>query len=192
MTIMKTTTLFFLLLTTFSIIAQEKFTTNSGVINFEASVPFFEEIKAFNNTAVINLDTKTNSFSCTVMMKDFIFELDLMQQHFNENYIESERYPKAVFKGKIANFDIKEVTAVEKEYLIIGKLYIHGKFKQIEVNAQIKKVNKGIQVTSNFPITIADFNIQIPEKVASKIAKTANTSLSGVMHSDDFVYVTLK
>ena len=189
---MKTTTLFFLLLTTFSIIAQEKFTTNSGVINFEASVPFFEEIKAFNNTAVINLDTKTNSFSCTVMMKDFIFELDLMQQHFNENYIESERYPKAVFKGKIANFDIKEVTAVEKEYLIIGKLYIHGKFKQIEVNAQIKKVNKGIQVTSNFPITIADFNIQIPEKVASKIAKTANTSLSGVMHSDDVVYVTLK
>lgn len=192
MTIMKTTTLFFLLLTTFSIIAQEKFTTNSGVINFEASVPFFEEIKAFNNTAVINLDTKTNSFSCTVMMKDFIFELDLMQQHFNENYIESERYPKAVFKGKIANFDIKEVTAVEKEYLIIGKLYIHGKFKQIEVNAQIKKVNKGIQVTSNFPITIADFNIQIPEKVASKIAKTANTSLTGVMHSDDVVYVTLK
>lgn len=189
---MKTTTIFILLFTTFSIIAQEKFTTNSGVINFEASVPFFEEIKAVNRTVAINFETKTNTFSCIVMIKDFHFELDLMQEHFNENYMESQRYPKAVFKGKIANFDIKDFNGLEKEYIIKGKLYIHGKSKEIEVKALMKKVAEGIQVSSSFPISISDFNIQIPEKIASKISQTATTDLSGIMQSEDVIYLTLK
>ena len=185
------TLLFALLFTTYSITAQE-FVTNSGDVNFEASVPFFEEIKAVNRTVAITLEPKTNVFSCVVMIRDFRFDLDLMQQHFNENYMESHRYPKAVFKGKIAEFDIKNVTGSEKEYVIKGKLYLHGKSKEIEVKAFIKKVAEGIQFLSSFPISISDSNIQIPEKVASKISKTANTELSGILRSDDQIYLTLK
>lgn len=189
---MKKTTLFILLFTTFSIIAQDKFTTTAGVINFEASVPFFEEIKAVNRTVEITLEPKTNTFLCVVMIKDFRFELNLMQQHFNENYMESQRYPKAIFKGKIAKFDIKDVTASELEYYVNGKMYVHGKFKEIQVKLLIKKVSEGIQVTSSFPISISDFNIQIPEKVASKISKIANTELKGVIRTQDMIYLTLK
>ncbi|MDR7211408.1 YceI family protein [Flavobacterium piscis] len=189
---MKTTTLLILLLTAYSIIAQGKFSTDTGVINFEASVPFFQEIKAVNRTVEITLEPKTNTFLCIVLIKDFRFELDLMQQHFNENYMESQRYPKAVFKGKIAKFDIKDVNGSEKEYQMKGRLYVRGKFKEIEVKVLIKRIAEGILISSNFPITISDFNIQIPEKVASKISKTVNTELTGIIRNDDLIYLTLK
>ncbi|PBJ13625.1 YceI family protein [Flavobacterium sp. ACN6] len=189
---MKTTTLLFLFFTAFSVLAQDKFFTNTATVNFEASVPFFEEIKAVNRQVAILLEPKTSTFVCTVMIKDFRFKLDMMQDHFNENYMESRRYPKAVFKGKIEKFDLKDINDVEKQYQIKGKLYLRGKSKDIVVNALIKKVAEGIQVISDFPIAVSDFNIQIPSSVAAKIAQTANTALTGVIRTDDVMYLTLK
>ena len=189
---MKTTTLFILLFTTYSIIAQEKITTNLAVVNFEASVPFFEEIKAVNRSVMIVLDPKTSMLFCTVIMKDFHFKLDLMEEHFNDNYVESDRYPKAVFKGKIAKFDLKDIDEFEKEYSIKGKLTLRGKSKDIVVKALLKKVYGGIQITSDFPISIADFDIKIPDRIASKISKTAKTQLSGVIGNDEQILLTLK
>ncbi|KLT70835.1 YceI family protein [Flavobacterium sp. ABG] len=178
---MKKTTLLILLFTAFSILAQDKFKTSSAVVNFQASVPFFEEVKAVNKLAIIVLESHSSTLVCTVVIKDFQFKMDLMQEHFNENYIESHRYPKAVFKGKIQKFDLKEVTENEKEYDVVGKLYLHGKSRAISVKALIKKVPDGIQIISNFPISVADFNIEIPYIVANKISKTVQTDLSGIM-----------
>ncbi len=192
MTIMKRTTLLILLFTAYSLVAQDKFFTNTGTINFEASVPLFEEIKAVNRQVAIVLEPRTSTFICTVIIKDFRFKLDLMQEHFNENYMESDRYPKAVFKGKIEKFDLKDINEVEKEYLIHGKLVVRGKSKQIAVKALIKKMGDGIQIISDFPIPIADFNIQIPSRIASKISETANTELTGIIRTDNAGYLTLK
>jgi hypothetical protein len=189
---MKRTIFFILLLTAFSIVAQDKITTNKAIINFEASVPFFEEIKAVNRSVMITLDPKTSTLLCTVMIRDFHFRLDLMEEHFNENYIESNRYPKAVFKGKILKFDFKDIDETEKEYAIRGKLTIRGETKDILVKAFFKKVHGGIQIKSDFPISIADFDIEIPERIASKISKTANTQLSGVIGNDEKILLTLK
>jgi len=189
---MKRTTLLILLFTAFSIFAQDKFKTNSAVINFEASVPYFEEIKAVNRSVILVLEPKTNMFTCTVIVKDFQFKLDLMQEHFNENYLESDRYPKAIFKGKISNFDIKDINETEKEYLIKGKLAIHGKSKEVDIKVFIKKVKDGIQIISDFPISVSDFNIAIPQKIVSKIAMTANTDLIGVIRSDEEMLLTYK
>ncbi|MBF4492665.1 YceI family protein [Flavobacterium sp. JLP] len=189
---MKKITLFILLFTAYSVVAQDKFFTNSGTINFEASIPLFEEIKAVNRQVAIVLEPKTSTFICTVVIKDFRFKLDLMQEHFNENYMQSERYPKAVFKGKIEKFDLKDITEEEKMYQIKGKLVVRGKTKQIMVDALIKKVGDGIQIISDFPILVSDFDIQIPDEIASRISKTANTELIGVMRTNDQVYLTLK
>jgi hypothetical protein len=189
---MKKTTFLILLFTAYSVIAQEKFFTNTGTINFEASVPFFEEVKAVNRQVAILLEPKTSTFICTVIVKDFRFKLDLMQEHFNENYMESHRYPKAVFKGKIQKFDLKDVNEIEKEYQIKGKLILHGKTKEVIVNALIKKVGDGIQIISDFPILVTDFNIQIPSRIATKISQTANTELIGVVRTNDSMYLTLK
>jgi hypothetical protein len=188
---MKTTTLLFLFFTAFSVIAQDKFFTNTGTINFEASVPLFEEVRAVNRQVAILLEPKTSTFICTVIIKDFRFKLDLMQEHFNENYMQSNRYPKAVFKGKIEKFDLKNINEVEKEYQIKGKLNLRGKSKEIIVNALIKRVPEGIQIISDFPIAVSDFNINIPTPIASKIAKTANTELTGIIRSDETM-LTLK
>lgn len=178
---MKKTTLFIFLFTTFSLLAQDKFRTNSAVVNFQASVPFFEEVKAVNKLGTIVLEPQTSTLICTVIIKDFRFKMDLMQEHFNENYIESHRYPKAVFKGKIEKFDLKDINENEKEYDIKGKLYLHGKSKVIAVKALIKRVPDGIQIVSNFPLSVSDFNIEIPYVVANKISKTVQTDLSGIM-----------
>lgn len=178
---MKRTTLFMLLFTAFSILAQDKFKTNTAIVNFEASVPFFEEVKAVNKLGIIVLMPQTSTLICTVVIKDFRFKMDLMQEHFNENYIESHRYPKAVFKGKIEKFDLKNVDEVDKEYDVKGKLFMHGKTKVIEVKALIKRVPEGIQIVSNFPISVSDFNIQIPYVVANKVSKTVQTNLSGII-----------
>jgi len=181
MTIMKRTTLLILLFTAFSLLAQDKFRTNSAVVNFEASVPFFEEVKAVNKLGTLVLEPETSTLICTVIIKDFRFKMDLMQEHFNDNYIESHRYPKAVFKGKIEKFDLKNIDETEKEYDIKGKLYLHGKSKMIAVKALMKRVPEGIQIVSTFPISVEDFNIEIPYVVANKISKTVQTNLTGIM-----------
>ena len=181
---MKRFTLLILLFTAFSILAQDKFRTSTAIVNFEASVPLFEEIKAVNKLGTIVIETKTSEFVCVLFIKDFTFKLDLMKQHFNENYLESDRYPKAVFKGRIAKFDVNEITDLEKEYQIKGKLYLHGKSKNIEVKAFMKKVSEGIQITSDFPIIISDFDIEVPYTIAGKIAKTVNTELTAVVECD--------
>ena len=183
---MKTTTLLFLLFSAISVIAQDKYSTNTGTVNFEASIPLFEEIKAVNRQVAILLEPKSSTFICTVTVKDFQFKLDLMQEHFNENYMESNRYPKAVFKGKIEKFDLKDITEKEKQYQIKGKLSLKGKSKDVLVNALIKRVPEGIQVISDFPISISDFNINIPASIASK------TALTGIVHSDEVSFAVLK
>ncbi|UUF14578.1 MULTISPECIES: YceI family protein [Flavobacterium] len=189
---MKRTTLLILFFTAFSLLAQDKFKTTTAVVNFEASVPFFEEVKAVNKLGTIILEPETSTLICTVVIKDFRFKMDLMEEHFNENYIESHRYPKAVFKGKVQKFDLKNVDEIEKEYDVKGKLYLHGKSKIIEMKALIKRVPDGIQISCNYPISVSDFNIEIPSVVASKISKTANTNLLGVVKSEDMKYLTLK
>jgi hypothetical protein len=181
LTIMKRTTLFMLLFTAFSLLAQEKFRTNSAIVNFQASVPLFEEVKAVNNSGTIVLIPGTSTLICTVIIKDFRFKMDLMQEHFNTNYIESHRYPKAVFKGKIEKFDLKNINEEAQEYEVKGKLYLHGKSRVIDVKALIKRVPDGIQISSNFPISVSDFDIKIPYIVANKISKTVQTDLSGIM-----------
>lgn len=189
---MKRTTLLILLFSAISLFAQEKFTTNTATVNFEASVPLFEEVKAVNRSVAIVLEPKTSVFICTVVVKDFRFKLDLMQEHFNDNYMESNRYPKAIFKGKIAKFDLKDINETEKEYIIKGKLTVRGKSKEIEVKAYLKRVNEGIQIHSDFPIAVSDFNIQIPNRIAEKISQTANTDLIGVIRNEDAFLITLK
>ena len=178
---MKKIMLLFLILITYKASAQEKMTTDRGIINFEASVPFFEEVKAINNKTACVLVTKTGEITCMVYIKNFLFERSLMQEHFNRNYLESDRYPRAIFKGIIEKFDLKNVDSDSKEYAIKGKMTIHGKSKKIMVYGTIKKAGEGIELVSNFPLNTDDFGIEIPFIVRSKISKNVNTQITCVL-----------
>lgn len=170
-----------MLLTAFIIDAQEKRTSTKGVIVFEASVPFFEPVKAKNDGVNLILNTKKGIITFVVYIDRFSFERSLMQEHFNANYMESKKYPKATFKGLIEKFDLKNIAPDATEYYIKGKITMHGKSKNIRVLAKIKKVAAGIELISNFTLNSDDYNIEIPYIVRSKISKNVNVKVKAVL-----------
>ena len=157
--------------------AQEKLVTKNGTTTFEASVPSFEEVKAKNENVTCILNTKTGEIASLALIKGFKFKIALMEEHFNENYVESAKYPKATFKGKIENFDISKITTTVQNYTLKGKLELHGKTKDISVIAKIRKTNEGIEISSNFSVNSDDFAIEIPSVVSKKVSKKVNVSL---------------
>lgn len=103
-------------------VSQEKMISKSGKVTFEASVPSFEEVKAVNKSVTFVLNLATGEIASLALVKGFRFKVALMEEHFNENYIESDQYPKAVFKGKIEGFDVNSLTVDFKIFTINGKL----------------------------------------------------------------------
>lgn len=182
MTEMKKITLLFLLFTIYTSKAQSEMIAFKGIINFEASVPLFEEVKAQNETSTCTLNTKTGALSTIVIIEDFHFKIPLMEKHFNENYLESNRFPKAIFKGKIQGFNFSAIKSDPKEYILKGKLFIHGVSKDISVPLVIKKGAKGLEVRSNFSIYVKDFNIKIPKVLRIKIAEKVNINSIYLLH----------
>jgi hypothetical protein len=158
--------------------AQTKMITKTGKITFEATVPAFEEVKAKNESVTCILNPKTSEIASLALMKGFRFKVALMEEHFNENYVESDTYPKATFKGKIENFDISKLTSSAKEFTINGKLELHGKTKDISTVAKIRKLDTGIEIITNFNVNTDDFDIEIPSVVSKKVSKKVNLSLN--------------
>jgi len=174
---MKKITLLFLFLLTAIGFAQDKIITKNGNVSFEASVPSFEEIKSKNEGVTCVINTKTGEIASLILVKGFRFKIALMEEHFNENYIESDKYPKATFKGKIENFDISKLTSEGKDYTIKGKLELHGKSKDISITANLKKTAEGVYLTSDFTINTDDYEIEIPSIVSKKISKKVAVKL---------------
>lgn len=149
----------------------QKYSTRNGNIKFEASVPSFEEIVGDSKTASAVLDAQKGELAVLALMKGFRFKVALMEEHFNENYAESDKFPKATFKGKIEGFDVAKVTAEAKTYNITGELTLHGKTKKVTDAAKISKSGDNIIVSGNFSVKPADFDIEIPKMVSSKVSE---------------------
>lgn len=168
---MKTSLFIIALFISLNVFSQTKFITKNGVVNFEASVPSFEEVKATNNavTAIINSDN--GEFAALVLVKGFRFKNALMEEHFNENYAESDKYPKATFKGKIQGFSLKNLETTS-EFHINGELFFHGQAKQLnDVIVKIFMEKDIISMSGNVEVLASDFDIKIPKIVSSKIAE---------------------
>lgn len=178
---MKTKILVALLLISGFSMAQDKLITKTGTITFEASVPSFEEVKAKNSGASCVLNTKTGEIASLALLKGFRFKIALMEEHFNENYVESDKFPKATFKGKIENFNLDKITSTATNYTIKGKLELHGKVKDISITAKIKRGKDGIEIVSDFTINTDDFDIEIPSVVSKKVTKKVNVSFEFVL-----------
>ena len=178
---MKTKIIMGLLLISSLSFAQDKLITKTGTITFEASVPSFEEVKAKNSGVSCVLNTKTGEIASLALLKGFRFKVALMEEHFNENYVESDKFPKATFKGKIENFDLSKLTTTANNYTIKGKLELHGKSKDISITAKIKKAKDGIEIVSDFTVNTDDFDIEIPSVVSKKVTKKVNVRFEFVL-----------
>jgi hypothetical protein len=163
-----------LLIIGFNTFAQEEMNSSSGVVNFEASVPLFEEVAATNKTVSCVLNTKNGMLTSVVQMKEFRFKLSLMEEHFNKKYLETNHYPQATFKGIIEGFNLNIIEDSPKEFKLNGELKIHGKTQKISTIITLKKVANKLEMVSDFKVNIKDFNIKIPEMLSVKVAETVN------------------
>lgn len=162
------------LLTIFLLIAQvtfaQKFFTRTGQTGFKASVAAFEPVQALNKSTSAILNDK-GEIASQLFISAFKFRVALMQEHFNENFMDSDTYPKANFKGKIENFDFKKLSNQAQKVTLSGMLTIRGIAKNITTEATISKNGTTIKLIASFKITPQDFEIKIPSVIRRKIAR---------------------
>ena len=151
-------------------VAQNYFTKN-GMISFYSKSPL-ENITAVSNQVVSVINTTTGETRFSVTINGFKFRKALMQVHFNENYMESEKYPKAIFAGTITNPGSVAFTK-DGEYKasVSGDLTMHGVTKKITAPTVITVKGGKFDGNSTFTVLLADYNISIPAVVADKINK---------------------
>ena len=170
-----------MLLASFIIFSQEKMITKSGTIIFDASFPSFDEVKGTNSNVTFVLNPATGEIASLAIMKGFLFKIALMEEHFNESYMETDKYPKAIFRGQIEGFDANQLTGDYKDYIIKGKLELHGKTKDINANAKIRKIGPRITLLSNFSVSTSDFSVAVPSLIKYKLASEVNIKLNAVL-----------
>ena len=152
--------------------AQDRYFTRSGKVHFFSKAAL-ENIEALNTKGTSVIDFKTGQMEFAVLMKAFEFEKELMMEHFNENYVESDKYPKTTFKGTVTNIasvDLNKDGIYPVQ--IKGELTLHGVTKETSAEGTMEvKAGKFIG-KSNFVIILADYKIDIPSVVKDKISKT--------------------
>ena len=168
---------FFVLLLTAQMAFGQKYFSKTGKVSFLSEAPM-ETIKAQNTSASTAIDVATGTMEWAVLIQGFQFEKALMQEHFNENYMESSTYPKAKFKGVIDN--IKDVNFSKDgvyNITVTGQLEMHGVTKPLTTKGVITVKNGSIVGTSQFSIAVADYGIEIPKLVADNISKTVDITV---------------
>lgn len=157
--------------------AQDKFFTKSGNISFYSKASL-ENIEAHNKTITCVLDAKTGNLQFAVMMKAFEFEKALMQEHFNENYLESNKFPKAEFKGQVVNnSEINYGKDGKYTAKVKGKLTLHGETKDVETTGTIEVKGGKIDMDAVFTVALSDYNVEIPKVVKDNISKSVSITV---------------
>lgn len=165
--------LFLAVLTISCIIANAQLVaTKTGKISFFGRSKI-ENIDAVNNEVNSIINTQTGDIVFTLLMKGFHFERALMEEHFNENYVESTKYPKSTFKGKITNLsEINFSTDGKYKAKVEGELTIHGVTQKVKADGLITVAGGKVSASSQkFEIKLKDYNINIPSLVKDKISE---------------------
>lgn len=160
------------------VFSQEKYFTKTGVIVFESDAPL-EEIKAVNRRVVSIFDASTGQMEFSLLIRSFEFKKALMQEHFNEEYMESDKFPKSEFKGKIKNIDEIDFNK-DGEYPVnvVGKLTMHGETNEVETEGVFTVKNGKISATAKFSVLVDDYKIKIPSLMAKNIAEEIEITIT--------------
>jgi len=167
-----------LLIASMQAFAQSRYFTKTGTINFTAGTPL-EDIDAVNKSVTSVFDVNTGQIEFAVLIRGFEFRRALMQEHFNENYMESEKYPKSTFKGRFMDLSsINFKSDGTYPATVKGTLDIHNVKKEVEVPGTVKVSGGVISSTAVFKVEVADYQIEIPGAVRDKIARTVEIRVS--------------
>jgi hypothetical protein len=152
------------------------FTAKSGSATFFSEAPL-ENIEAKSTSVQSILNTSTKSIAFIISIRSFQFQKDLMQEHFNEKYLESDRFPNATYSGKI-NEDLDLSKDGSYEVTSTGKIAMHGQEKEITTPGTFTVKNGEATLESNFPLAVADFKIEIPQLLFQNIADTVAVKIN--------------
>jgi len=156
---------------------QPRYTTATGLITFFSSAPL-EDIEALNSKVAAVFELGTGQLAFSMLMRDFQFKNTLMQEHFNENYAESEKYPRARFTGTLVTLpDEATLRSGPQPVYVQGVLTIHGVKRKVRVPGTLHLRDNDLVVTSKFAIAPADYKIKIPALVRNNIAKSIDVSV---------------
>ena len=170
---MKRIAVLFVALLIGSTMFSQKMITRSGEIKFDATVPgAMDEVIGTNKTVSAIFDKSTKELVVLGLVKSFKFKSALMEEHFNENYMESDKLPKASFKGKILNYDTKEGS-----YDIEGDLTIHGVTNRVKTKMAVDNDGGKLMVSGSFTIKLSDYKIDVPALAKKTLAETAKISI---------------
>jgi len=148
-------------------------------ISFFSSSPL-EDIAAVNKACKPIINTSTNDVQMKITITAFQFEKPLMQEHFNEDYMESEKFPNAIYKGKI-NEKIDWTKDGEYKVTVTGKFNIHGVEKERTIDGVVKIKGDEINISSKFNIHIADHGIKVPSLYVQNIAEDVEVKLNATL-----------
>ncbi|MFM7645659.1 MAG: YceI family protein [Sphingomonadales bacterium] len=172
--------LFSVSLLTATAVHAQKFYTKAGRIDFNATAPSSpEKIEAVNKTVTCVLDVATGNIQFAVLIKGFTFERALMQEHFNENYLESDKFPKAEFKGTITNNSaVNYIKDGDYSVTVKGKLTLHGETREVESSGKISVKGDKISASAGFSAVLGDYKVEVPTLVSDKLSKTAKITVA--------------
>lgn len=152
-------------------IAGDKYITRTGHIEFISHTPIID-IQGVNDQVASVLNIKTGEMVFAVLMKSFKFKQALAEEHFNENYVDSDTYPRSKFKGKILNISNIDLTQDGMyDVTVEGDLTIKGRTNKIKSKGTMIVKDGMVTAKSGFTIAIADYGIEVPAIVKDKVAK---------------------
>lgn len=158
--------------------AQGRYLTKKGEVSFFSSSPI-EDIEARNQQAAAMLDLSTGQLAFSLPIKGFVFKSTLMQEHFNENYLESDKYPKSTFVGRLMGFDAAVLnTPGPHPVQVEGQLTIHGVTQNVKVPGTLELRNNQLLAAATFPVAPADYKIEIPLLVRDHLAKVMSVRVA--------------
>lgn len=160
--------LFLLLLFVYAPANSQKYSLEKSVVSFFSEAPI-ENITAQNSKTSSLLNASSGEVVFSIPIKEFKFDKSLMQEHFNEKYMESDKYPKAIFQGKFLNLSLDEKG--EQNVRALGKLTMHGVTREIEVTGTVEVKSNQILARADFSIRLKDFKIKIPQLLWNNIAE---------------------
>jgi|694.fasta_scaffold107503_2 polyisoprenoid-binding protein YceI len=156
---------------------QNRFFTREAGVSFYSETPL-ENIEAHLYSGVAIVDIANGQVEFSLLIKDFKFKNAVMQEHFNENYMESDKFPRAVFKGNLDKHNtslfLKEGSVKE---IVTGNLTLHGITRPVQAEIQFTVKAEGLSAQASFVIQPVDYNIQIPTILNSKIAKDIKVNI---------------
>ncbi|MEM9680840.1 MAG: YceI family protein [Bacteroidota bacterium] len=153
----------------------DEYITRQGAVTF-FSYTNVENIQATNSQVLSLFDSSDGTIAVSILMRAFVFKKSLMQEHFNESYIESDLYPKATFEGRILDFDSD--TEGEQTRIVKGNFTLKNVTLEREIKVKIQKTNAGYIITGEFDVSINDHNIKVPRLLSPNIAETINVSFN--------------